>query len=163
MLRLWKNEVLEVRSDHPSRLIIKSFCFLKFSINHWINAKTKPRDATIYFMVSFCFKPLMVLLNLNYWYMWPTYLYILLFIDEDTNLLLKEVLMYLKFLQDKQLLTACEAAQSSTFHLHVHLQFLVPQKAKLSIKVDHQCVDLEQRSIESGTGKVLPVQLNMQS
>lgn len=70
--------------------------------------------------------------------------------------------MYLKFLQDKQLFTACDAAQTSTFHLHIHLQFLVSQKAKFSIKGDHQCVDLEQRSIKSGTGKVLPVSLNMQ-
>lgn len=71
--------------------------------------------------------------------------------------------MYLEFLQDKQLFTACDAAQTSTFHLRVHLQFLVSQKAKFSIEGDHQCVDLEQRSIKSGTGKVLPVQLNMQS
>lgn len=69
--------------------------------------------------------------------MWPTYLYVLLFIDEGTNLLLKKVLMHLKFLQDNQLVTACDAAQISTFHLHIHLQFLVPQKAKFSIKVDH--------------------------
>lgn len=78
-------------------------------------------------------------------------------------MLLKKVLMHLKFLQDNQLVTACDAAQISTFHLHIHLQFLVPQKAKFSIKVDHQCVDLEHRRVKSGTGKVLPVQLNMQS
>lgn len=90
-------------------------------------------------------------------------MYVLLFIDDGTNLLLKKVLMYFKFLQDKQLFTACDAAQISTFHLHIHLQFLVPQKAKFSIEVDHQCVDLEQSSVKSGTGKVFPVQLNMQS
>lgn len=95
--------------------------------------------------------------------MWSTYMCVLLFIDEGTDLLLKKVLMYFKFLQDKQLFTAYDAAQISTFHLHIHLKFLVPQKAKFSIEVDHQCVDLEQRSVKSGTGKVLSVQLNMQS
>lgn len=71
--------------------------------------------------------------------------------------------MYLKFLQDKQLFTACDAVQISTFHLCIHLEFLVPQKAKFSIEVDHQCVDLEQKRVKSGTGKVSPVQLHMQS
>lgn len=74
---------------------------------------------------------------------WLTYLHGLLLTDEGVNTPLEKVLMFLKVFQDKQLFIPCDVAQVSTFHLHIQLQFLVPQNAKFSIKVDHQGVDLE--------------------
>lgn len=102
----------------------------------------KQKDATVYFMACFCFKPC-ISGTVKSRDTWPTYLHGLLLPDEGVNMALEKVLMFLKVLQDKQLFIACDVAQVSTFHLHIQLQFLVPQKAKFSIKVGHQCVDLE--------------------
>lgn len=101
----------------------------------------KQRDATIYFMACFCFKPC-ISGTVKSRHTWPTYSHGLLLTDEGVNTPLEKGLTFLKVLQDKQLFIPCDVAQVSTFHLHIQLQFLVPQKAKFSIKVDHQCIDL---------------------
>jgi len=102
----------------------------------------KQRDATIYFMACFYFKP-SISGTVKSRDTWPTYFHSLLLTDEGVNTPLEKVLMFLKVLQDKQLFITRDIVQISTFHLHIHLQFLVPEKTKFSIKVDYQCIDLE--------------------
>lgn len=74
---------------------------------------------------------------------WPTYLRGLLLTAEGGNTPLEIILSFLNIIQDKQLFIPRDVAQVSMLQLHIQLQFLVPQDTKFSIKVYHQCIDLE--------------------